>query len=204
MSILIGCEFSGVVRDAFTFLGYKAKSLDLRPTETPGEHHQGDIVEYLLNLADKELELPIVHPDCTKLAVSGNATYGFGKPKYSERLEACRWTASLWELSKRKAKRVCFENPVGCLPTLTGLPDPQYIHPWMFGHPERKKTGLFLHNLPRLVEANNVKKWMETLPVQLQNRILLMAPSENRQKDRSRTYPGIASAMATQWSKVLC
>lgn len=178
MRVLVSHEYSGTVRDAFIRAGHDAMSLDLLPTDVPGPHHQGDGLVFLESQEDGHFDIIIAHPECTKLCVSGNSTYGRGMPKHHERLKSAEWTYKYWELCKRKGKRVCFENPVGVLKKLTNMPKPQYIQPWQFGHMEQKKTGLFLHNLPLLVETNNVYDgW----------------------KIRSTTFKGIAEAMAQQW-----
>jgi hypothetical protein len=194
MKVLVACEYSGVVRDAFTSLGHDATSNDLLPTDVPGKHIVGDCVEVI---ASQRWDLIIMHPPCTALAVSGNAWYGTGMSKNAERVRAIEWTLDLWRLACEHADSVCMENPVGVLP----IKPTQYVEPWMFGHMETKKTGLWLHNLPKLVETNNV--WWETmrLPKRERQRIHYLPPTPDRWKIRSTTYAGIAEAMATQWSK---
>lgn len=199
MNILIACEYSGTVRDAFIRVGHNAMSCDFLPTDAPGPHHQGDAIAHLESLPDGALDLIIAHPTCTKLCVSGNSTYGAGMPKHHERMESAQWTEMFWELAKRKAKGVCFENPVGVLTRLTSMPKPQYVQPYEFGHMEQKKTGLFLHNLPRLVATNNVYAEMMLLPKRDRERIHYLPPSADRWKIRSTTFSGIANAMAAQW-----
>lgn len=199
MKVLVACEYSGTVRDAFIEKGHDAISCDLLPTDAPGPHHQGDVIEYLNGFEDGYFDLIIAHPECTKLCVSGNAHYGEGQPKYDQRLESVEWTVMFWELAKRKAKRVAFENPVGVLHRLGGLPKANYVHPWQFGHPEQKKTGLHLHNLEPLVETNNVYDYMMTLPKNQRERLHYLPPSKDRWKIRSTTFSGIAKAMADQW-----
>ena len=141
-------------------------------------------------------DLIIMHPPCTALAVSGNAHYGTGKPKNHLRAEAIEWTLSLYDHAKQYAPRVAFENPVGVLP----VKPTQYVQPYQFGHPESKKTGLWLHNLPPLTDTNTLPKpergyWDNQTPSG-QNKL---APSADRWKIRSTTYQGIADAMAEQW-----
>ena len=136
-----------------------------------------------------------MHPPCTALAVSGNATYAKGKVKYAERLAAIEWTTDLFNKAKEVADHVCMENPVGILP----FKPTQYIQPWEFGHPEKKKTGLWLHNLPRLRPTNNVHDEMVKLPKKEQERIWYMSPSKTRGHERSKTFQGIADAMADQF-----
>jgi hypothetical protein len=110
---------------------------------------------------------------------------------FDKRLEATAWTQRLWQVAQENADKVCMENPVGVLNKLEGLPKPQYIQPWQFGHGETKKTGLWLHSLPYLTPTNIVEG--------REQRVWKMPPSENRWKERSRTYEGIAAAMAAQW-----
>ena len=203
MSVLVACEYSGTVRDAFIELGHTAISCDLLPTDAPGPHHQGDVIEYLNGFDDDHFDLIIAHPECTKLCVSGNAWYGEGKEKYHMRLEAVKWTMMFWELCKSKAKRVCFENPVGVLSRLGGMVKASYVQPYQFGHAEQKKTGLHLHNLPQLTDTHNVYDEMMLLPKRERERMHYLSPSPDRWKIRGTTYKGIASAMAEQWGQLI-
>jgi hypothetical protein len=198
MKVLVAMETSGKVRDAFIAAGHDAISCDLLPSdsETLGVHHQGDIYEILFS---EHWDLIIAHPECTKLCVSGNGTYAAGMPKHQERLDSIKWTYQFWNDCKLTSDRICFENPVGVLTTQTDMPKPQYIQPWMFGHPESKKTALFLHNLEPLGETDNVKGWFDLLPIENQHRTHHMAPSADRWKLRSETFQGLAAAMAEQW-----
>ena len=199
MKVLVACEYSGRVRDAFLARGHDAWSCDLLPTDAdPTFHHQGDVYEVL----NEQWDLIIAHPPCTALAVSGNAWYGECKPKYQERLASVEWTKALWHRCKCLADRVCFENPVGVLTRLGGLPKPKYVQPWMFGHPEQKKTGLILHNLPPLIATNNVQEEMLLLPDNERQRLHYLPPSKDRWKIRSTTFQGIADAMAEQWGSL--
>ena len=202
MNILIACEYSGVVRDAFLEKGHNAISCDLLPTDVQGPHFQGDVIEFLNLFPDDWFDLIIAHPECTKLCVSGNAWYGEGKDKYNQRLESVEWTMMFWELAKSKAKRVCFENPVGILARLGGIPKANYIQPYQFGHKEQKKTGLHLHNLEPLKETRNVYEVMMLLPKRERERMHYLPPSPDRWKIRSTTYTGIAAAMAEQWGSL--
>lgn len=199
MRVLVACEYSGTVRDAFLALGHDAMSCDLLPTDSPGKHHQGDVIAYLNTVPDGYFDLIIAHPECTKLCVSGNSTYGFGMPKHQMRIDAAKWTYDFWLLCKRKAKRVAFENPVGVLSRLTDIPKAKYIQPYQFGHLEQKKTGLHLHNLPELIATNNVYDEMMKLPKNVRERMHYLPPSPDRWKIRSTTYKGIGEAMAEQW-----
>jgi len=188
VKVLIACECSGVVREAFRKRGIEAWSNDIKLSEDDSMYHLRDDC---MNAIAEGWDLIIMHPDCTKLAVSGNRWYGRGTPRHEERLEAITWTMALWETAKENADHVAMENPVGVIP----MPATQYIHPWQFGHGETKKTGLWLHNLPPL-EPTNIVSGRE-------NRIWKMAPSATRKADRSRTYDGIGEAMADQWGRYL-
>lgn len=195
MKVLVACEYSGRVRDAFIAKGHNAISCDLLPTDAEGPHHQGDLYDML----NDRWDLIVAHPPCTALTVAGNSTYGEGQPKYAERLEAVKWTVDLWEAMKAVSPRVCMENPVGVLRRLGGMHAPQFVQPYQFGHMEQKKTGLFLHGLPDLKETNNVYDEMMKLPKNQRERLHYLPPSPDRWKLRSTTYQGIADAMADQW-----
>ena len=194
MRVLIACEYSGKVRGAFRELGHDAWSCDLLPSDNLTDYHYtGDCWPVIAEGWD----LIIMHPPCTALAVSGNRWYGSGMPKHQERLDSIDWTLALFEHAKNHAPCVAFENPVGVLP----IKPTQYIQPYQFGHPESKKTGLWLHNLPPLVPTDNVEALWRTLPKKEAQRIHMLPPSADRWKIRSETYKGIAEAMASQWSK---
>ena len=193
MNVLIGMEFSGIVREEFRKLGHNAWSCDLLPTEIPRNHYQYDIFEIL----DKNWDLVILHPTCTYLAVSGNRYYA----NTSLRKEAIHFVEKLWEYDVEK---MCVENPIGVLSTQSKLGKPtQYIQPYQFGHPESKNTCLWLRGLPKLIPTSIL-----TLPErgywdnQTPSRQNKLGPSPDRAKNRSRTYQGIAKAMAEQWSNV--
>ena len=195
MKVLVACEYSGTVREAFIRKGHEAISCDLLPTDIPGPHYQGDV----FNLLKEEWDLIIAHPPCTALTVAGNSTYGKGMKKHHMRIESAAWTEKLWNACNEAAPKVCFENPVGVLARLTDIPKAKYIQPFMFGHKEQKKTGLFLHNLEALTETNNVYDEMMLLPKRERERLHYLPPSPDRWKLRSLTYQGIANAMADQW-----
>jgi len=184
MRVLVACEFSGTVRDAFAACGHDAWSNDLLPSEAGGQHIVSDCIEVVQRGG---WDLIVMHPPCTALSVSGNRWYGRGMPRNEERLAAIEWTMGLWRSAVNVCGRVCMENPVGVLP----MPATQYIQPWQFGHGETKRTGLWLYGLPPLV-ATDVVDGREA-------RIHRMPPGPDRWKERSRTYSGIAQAMATQW-----
>lgn len=199
--VLIICEESQAITKEFRKVGIPAVSIDLQECSGghPEWHLQIDAVKYLETLPDKFVDLIIAHPPCTYLAVCGNRYYAGTQ----ERENAIKWTYKLWELCKKKAKRVCFENPVGVLSTQTDMGKPQYIQPWQFGHTETKKTGLWLYNLPELEETENVKEEMERLPNKEKHKIWYASPSEDRGKLRSKTYTGIAKAIVEQYTKLL-
>lgn len=181
MNILIACEFSGRVRDAFSSKYHNAVSCDLLPSETPGIHYKGNV----LDIIDWGWDMMIAHPPCTHLAVSGARWF---KYKQLEQRQAITFFMSL---VKAPISRICIENPVCIMSTKWRKPS-QIIQPWMFGHGETKKTCLWLKNLPKLYPTDIVEG--------RENRIHKMPPSKNRGRLRSLTYQGVAEAMASQWS----
>ena len=188
MKVLVACEYSGVVRDAFLAKGHDAISCDLLPTESPGPHYQGDVREILFD----EWDLLIAHPPCTALCVSGNRWYA-GSALREEALEFFR------VFIDAPCAKICVENPVGVVSSRI-RPPTQYVQPWQFGHRESKATGLWLRGLPKLVptkimEVPECGYWDNQTPSG-QNKL---GPSKDRWKIRSRTYEGIAEAMAEQW-----
>lgn len=196
LRILVAMEFSGVVRDAFIAQGHDAMSCDFLPSESPGPHYQGNV----LDLLEKgRWDMIIAHPDCTCVCNAGNRHYGDGKEYYYERLASAYWIGRFWFRARMVCKKVCFENPPGVLPSLAGLPAAQYVQPYWFGHLEQKRTGLYLHGLPRLVATNNVYAEMMKLPQREREAVFFMGPSADRWKDRARTYTGIGDAMSKQW-----
>lgn len=180
MRILVACEYSGTVRDAFRALGHDAMSCDLLPTEKPGPHYQGSVVDIL----DDGWDMMIAHPPCTHLAVSGARWW---KDKRAEQADALDFVRRLMGAS---IPRIAIENPVSIISTAIRKPD-QIVQPWQFGHGETKATCLWLKGLPKLVPTNVVAG--------REARIHKMSPSPDRWKERSRTYQGIADAMAAQW-----
>ena len=194
MKVLIACEFSGIVRDAFTRRGHYAMSCDLLDgeSENPEEalHYKGDVFDIL----DREWDMMIAHPPCTHLAVSGARWF---KDKVKEQNEAITFVERLWSCH---IPRIAIENPIGILSTRSKLGKPtQIIQPWQHTHCETKATCLWLKNLPPLYPSNNVRADMMMTPKNKRNRIHYMSPGPDRSKERSRTYEGIASAMAQQW-----
>ena len=196
MRVLVACESSGVVRDAFRARGHFAMSCDLLSAERPGPHHQGDVRELL----DQEWDLLIAHPPCTYLSVSGMhwTTRGLRDPKLTE--EALDFVRLFMDAP---IKRIAIENPVSIISSRIRKPD-QIIQPYQFGHDASKKTCLWLKNLPPLrptsfVEprvVNGRPRWDN----QTDNGQNKLPPSKDRWRLRSKTYEGIALAMASQWS----
>jgi hypothetical protein len=184
LKVLIACEFSGIVRDAFIDAGHDAISCDVLPTERPdGPHYLGDVRDILGNGFD----LMIAHPPCTHLAVSGARWF---KNKVREQAEALDFVR---ELLNAPIPRIAVENPVSVISSHIRKAD-QTIQPWQFGHGETKAICLWLKNLPRLVPT-------EIVPGR-EPRIHMMAPGPNRWRERSRFYEGIAAAMAAQWGSL--
>lgn len=183
MRILVGCEYSGRVRKAFRNIGHDAWSCDLLESEDGSPFHiQGDVIPLLTDGWD----LAIFHPPCTHLAVSGARWW---KDKSEEQKEALEFVRALMEAP---IPRIAIENPVSKISSAIRKPD-QIIQPWQFGHGETKATCLWLKGLPLLVPTNIVDG--------RDAKVHRMPPSADRWKNRSRTYPGIASAMAAQWGK---
>ena len=180
MKVLVACEYSGVVRDAFAAKGHYAMSCDLLPSETPGPHYQGDIRDILFNTWD----LMIAHPPCTHLSVSGARWF---KDKLPEQAEALDFVRLLLEAP---IARIALENPISIISSRIRKPD-QIIQPWQYGHGETKATCLWLKGLPPLVPTDVVEG--------REARVHKMPPSPDRWKERSRTFTGIAAAMADQW-----
>lgn len=189
MRVLIACEFSGIVRDAFIARGHDTMSCDLLPTERPGPHYQGDIRDILDPSIDK-WDLIIAHPPCTHLACSG-AKHFKRKRENGMQADAIDFFMEFTRI-KWLPTMIAIENPIGIMSTIYRKPD-QIIQPWMFGHGETKATCLWLQGLPKLIPTNIVKG--------REQRIWKMGPSPDRAKNRSRTFQGIANAMAEQWGE---
>jgi hypothetical protein len=194
VKVLVACEESGRVRDAFLRLGHDAISCDLLPTDSPGPHIEGDVRE--IDMAG--FDLVIAFPPCTYLAVSGNRWYA-GTPEREEGLELVRY------FMDAPCERVAIENPIGVISTCIRKPD-QIIQPWMFGHGETKATCLWLKNLPPLEPTHGrpdlFNQSRPPAPEEREQRIWRMPPGHNRSRDRSRTFHGIAEAMAEQWGRL--
>lgn len=182
MRILVACEFSGRVRDAFRNVGHDAMSCDLLPTDQPGPHYQGDVRDVL----NDGWDMMVAHPPCTHLAVSG-ARHFARKRASGEQQEALDFVRLLLDAPIAK---IALENPISIISSEIRKPD-QIVQPWMFGHGETKATCLWLKNLPKLTPTEVVDGRAA--------RVHRMPPSADRWKKRSETYPGIAKAMAEQW-----
>ncbi len=191
MKILIACEYSGVVREAFAEQGHDVWSCDLLDSDIPGQHIKGDVLEIL----NQGWDMMIAHPPCTDLAVSGAAWF---KEKIADgrQKKALDFVRALMDAPIR---HIAIENPVSVISTYIRKPD-QIIQPYMFGHMEQKKTCLWLKNLPLLTETNNVYDEMIKLPKNKRERLHYLPPGKERWKERSKTFQGIADAMAEQWN----
>lgn len=183
MRVLVACEFSGTVRDAFARRGHDAWSCDILPTEKPGNHYQCDVLEVL----DYGWDLMVAHPPCTYLSCSGNRWMKNNPARAKERERALEFVNALMAAP---IHRIAVENPVSVISSRIRKPD-QIIQPWMFGHGELKATCLWLKNLS-LLEPTNIVPGRTA-------RIHRMGSGPNRSKKRSITFPGIAEAMAEQW-----
>jgi len=195
MKILIACEYSGTVRDAFAAKGHDAMSCDLLPTDIPGKHYQGDVMDIINNGWD----MLIAHPPCTYMSNSGVSHLHKDPKRWLELFEAGAFFKRFLDADIPK---IVIENPIMHKygkQLIGNVRQSQVIQPWMYGHTEQKATCLWIKGLPLLVESNNVKDEMMLLPKNKRQRLHYLPPSPNRWKLRSTTYKGIASAMAEQW-----
>ena len=195
MKILIACEYSGTVRDAFRALGHDATSCDLLPTDREGPHYQGSV----LDIINDGWDMMIAHPPCTYLANSGVSWLHKEPSRWDKLDEGAAFFRLLWEAP---IGRIAIENPImhKYAKERTGAGrQSQIVQPWMFGHTESKATCLWLKNLPPLQETNNVKAETMKLPDNERQRLHYLPPSPTRWKERSTTFSGIAQAMADQW-----
>lgn len=203
MLVLVACEFSGVVRDAFAARGHDAWSCDLIPALTPGKHYEGDVRKIL----DRPWDLIIAHPDCTYLTNAGVRWLDNPKPGRTPKpgvvTGPARWR-KMWEACEffrlfvnHPCPRICIENPIPHKYALRwiGRQYSQTVQPWQFGHGEVKRTCLWLKGLPNL-QATDIVEGRE-------GRVWRMPPSATRGRDRSVTYKGLGAAMATQWGEKL-
>ena len=194
MRVLVACEYSGTVRDAFIKRGHDAMSCDLLPTDQPGPHYQGDVRDVLNNGWD----LMIAHPECTYLTNSGVSWLHKDTARWPKLFDGA---AFFKELLEADIPKICIENPIPhkYARQLMGEKYTQIVHPYMFGHPERKATCLWLKGLEPLMATDDVKAEMESLPKREAQRLHYLPPSPDRWKIRSTTFQGIADAMADLW-----
>ncbi len=212
LRVLIGCEESGTVRRAFRSLGHDAISCDLLPARDGSLYHsQTDVLKLIMR--SPYWDLAIFHPPCKFVALcqawrrkpskADAKLYGLDPNDTTWRLEqrrlAVAFATDLWTSD---VKHIALEQPKSMLSTLMA-PKSQTIHPWQFGHPEQKETWLWLKNLPKLVPTNDVYEQMMRLPKKDRERVFYSSPGDNRSRDRSATYEGIAEAMAEQWSNYI-
>jgi len=195
MRVLIACEFSGRVRDAFAEKGHDATSCDILSSDKSGQHIVGDVLEII----NDGWDLMISHPPCTYMANSGVQHLHKDTSRWPKLFDAAKFFKALMDAPIEK---IAIENPIMHgygKQLLGGVNQDQVIQPWMFGHTEQKATCLWLKNLPKLTETNNVKEEMMLLPKRERERLHYLPPSEDRAKLRSTTYQGIANAFAEQW-----
>lgn len=193
MKVLIACEFSGTVRDAFLMRGHDTISCDLLDADVPGPHYKGDVCDILYS---ENWDLMIAHPPCTYLCSSG---LHWNKKRPNRQIETDKALEFVRKLMDAPIDKICVENPIGCISSQIRKPD-QIIQPFEYGHSESKSTCLWLKNLPLLKPTNILEKplcgyWNNQTPSG-QNKL---GPSKDRWKLRSITYQGIADAMADQW-----
>jgi len=196
MRVLVACEYSGRVRDAFIAAGHDAMSCDILPTDVDGPHYQGDVFDLDLT----QFDMMIAHPPCTYLTNAG-VTWLHKDPTRWDKLDD--GAAFFKALLDAPISRICIENPIMhkyAKERIGEVKQSQVVQPWMFGHMEQKATCLWLKGLPLLQPTNNVKDEMMKLPDRERQRLHYLPPSPNRWKLRSTTYQGIADAMANQWS----
>lgn len=195
MRVLVACEYSGTVRNAFAALGHDAWSCDILPTDAPGNHYQGDVTDILGDGWD----LLIGHPPCTYMTNSGVSWLHRDPTRWAKLDDAATFFLTLWNAP---IPRIAIENPVMhkyAKERIGGLVQAQTVQPYHFGHMEQKATCLWLKGLPRLEATNNVKAAMMELPANVRQRMFHLPPSPDRWKLRSKTYQGLADAMAAQW-----
>ena len=198
MRVLVACEYSGTVRDAFIRAGHNAISCDLLPTDAPGPHYQGDVGDLL----NDGFDLMVAHPPCTYLSVSGMHWTTRGLRDAQLTTDALAFVRLLMDAP---IPRIAIENPVSIISSQIRRPD-QIIQPWMFGHDASKKTCLWLKGLPMLTPTQTIAPRMVNGKPRYANQTdsgqNRLAPSADRWKIRSETYSGIADAMANQWGNV--
>lgn len=188
LRVLVACEYSGIVRDAFAARGHYAMSCDLLPTESPGPHYVGDVRDVL----EDGWDLMVAHPPCTYLANSGVRWLHERPERWAKMEDGAAFFRALWYAP---IPRIAIENPVmhGHAVALVGASHSQTVQPWQFGDGETKRVCLWLRRLPPLCPTRVV--------YEREARVHRMAPGPERQKERSRFFPGIAAAMADQWTR---
>ena len=192
MKVLVACEYSGTVREAFAKKGHDAWSCDILPTDIPSDKHIQD--DCLKVIASQKWDLIIGHPPCTFLTVSNSKNWAKLQANGKQQA-AIDFVLAIWDAD---CPRICIENPVGALSTRSRMGKPtQYVQPYEFGHPEQKKTGLWLKGLPKLVGTKFID--VSGLPKKDVQRLHYLPPSKDRWKLRSKTYQGIADCMASTW-----
>lgn len=212
MKILIGCEESQRVTKAMRNKGHDAYSCDLQECSggKPEWHIKGDVIEAIKS---NKWDFIGLHPTCTALSLAGNRTYGKGKPKHEQRINAIKWTIELWELACENSDKVYMENPMGAMNGNKNLPKPQIIQPYYFGDEFQKTTCLWLKGLSFLIHAKQDNLFDKKSHVYKGDMVIFKSgivmpkwyadtpstKSEENRKIRSRTFPGIANAMAEQW-----
>ena len=191
--LLVACEYSGVVREAFAKRGWDAWSCDLLPTDQPSDKHiQGDCLDAITS---QKWDMIIAHPPCTHLSLSG-AKYWAEKRADGRQQKAIKFVEDIWDAEN--CPRICIESPVGALTKHSKLGKASvYIQPYEFGHAEQKRTGLWLKGLPKLKGTKFID--VKGLPKKERHRLHWLPPSKDRWKIRSTTFQGIADAMADQW-----
>jgi len=195
MRVLVACEYSGAVRDAFIAAGHDAMSCDVLPTDVFGPHYQGDVRDVLHDGWD----IMIAHPPCTYLTNAGVTWLHRDADRWAKLDEGA---AFFKVLLNAPISKICVENPIMhkyAKERIGGVKQSQTVQPWMFGHTEQKATCLWLKGLPLLTPTDNVKAQMMALPDRERQRLHYLPPSADRWKLRSTTYAGLAAAMAEQW-----
>tara|TARA_R110000803_G_scaffold170556_1_gene233537 strand:+ start:95 stop:670 length:576 start_codon:yes stop_codon:yes gene_type:complete len=189
MRVLVACEYSGRVRDAFIAQGHEAISCDILPTDSPGPHYQGDVFDII----DQDWDLMIAHPPCTYLCNSGVSWLHKRPERWGQLKDGAEFFKALLEADIPK---IAVENPImhKYAVDIIGRRQDQIVQPWQFGHGETKATGFWLKGLPKLQPTDIVEG--------RQQRLHLLPPSKDRWKLRSTTYQGIADAMALQWGEI--
>ena len=197
MKVLVACEYSGVVRDSFLKLGHDAISCDLLPTDSPGPHYQGDVMDIIGDGYD----LMIAHPPCTFLSNSGVSWLHKDISRWPKLFDGAEFFK---KLLNAPIEKIAIENPImhKYSKSIIGVMPTQVIQPWMFGHPESKATCLWLKGHQPLIETKNVKEDFLKLPKNQGQRVHFLPPSKDRWKIRSKTFQGIAEAMASQWGNL--